>query len=232
MCGRFAFFSPREAVIAAFGPELEYQFAPRYNIAPSQYVTLLRLDEHGELRIDNYRWGLVPFWAKDPAIGNRMINARAETVAEKPSYRQPFSRRRCLVLASGFYEWRKDATGKTPYFISRADAHPFGMAGLWDEWAGKDPLNGDSATHEGEPLRTCTVITAPANEFMRSLHHRMPILMSDSSARAWLDADAAKEVLLSMLLGPQQVDLQAWAVSRSVNNPINDNAQLIVKAPA
>jgi len=217
MCGRFAFFSPREAVVAAFGADIEYEFNPRYNIAPSQEVTLLRLDESGHLRADNYRWGLVPFWAKDPAIGNRMINARAETVAEKPSYRQSFSRRRCLVLANGFYEWRKNETGKTPYFISRADGQPFGMAGLWDEWAKGD----------GAPLRTCTVITTVANEFMRSMHDRMPVIMGGNEAMGWLNTEAAKDILLSMLMGSQQVELRAWAVSKSVNNPINDNAKLI-----
>lgn len=217
MCGRFAFFSPREAVIAAFGADIDFQFQPRYNIAPSQEVTLLRLDDNAQLRADNYRWGLVPFWAKDPAIGNRMINARAETVAEKPSYRQSFSRRRCVVLASGFYEWHAEVSGKTPFFISRADAQPFGMAGLWDEWA----------RGEGEPLRTCTVITTAANEFMRSMHDRMPVVMAGDQALGWLNPEASKDELLSMLLGPQQVELQAWAVSKAVNNPINDNAKLI-----
>jgi putative SOS response-associated peptidase YedK len=222
MCGRFAFFSPSEAVVAAFGADISFQFDPRYNIAPSQNVTLLRLDESGDLRVDNYRWGLVPFWAKDPAIGNRMINARAETVAEKPSYRQSFSRRRCLVLASGFYEWHKDESGKTPFFISRGDDQPFGMAGLWDEWA----------KGEGDPLRTCTVITTPANEFMQSMHHRMPVLMDGSSALNWLAPEAATDELLQMLLGPQQVELQAWPVSKSVNNPVNDQASLIERVPA
>jgi putative SOS response-associated peptidase YedK len=216
MCGRFAFFSPREAVVAAFGADINFQIDPRYNIAPSQEVTLLRLNENGDLRVENYRWGLVPFWAKDPAIANRMINARAETVAEKPSYRQSFSRRRCLVLASGFYEWRKDATGKTPFFISRPDGQPFGMAGLWDEWAKGD-----------EPLRTCAVITTPANKFMQSMHHRMPVLMDGSAALNWLAPEAATDELLQMLLGPQRVELQAWPVSTAVNNPVNDKASLI-----
>ena len=199
MCGRFAFFSPREAVIAAFGADIDFRFQPRYNIAPSQEVTLLRLDDNAQLRADNYRWGLVPFWAKDPAIGNRMINARAETVAEKPSYRQSFSRRRCVVLASGFYEWHAEVSGKTPFFISRADAQPFGMAGLWDEWA----------RGEGEPLRTCTIITTAANEFMRNMHDRMPVVMAGDQALGWLNTEAAKDELLSMLLGPQQIELQA-----------------------
>jgi putative SOS response-associated peptidase YedK len=222
MCGRFAFFSPREAVVAAFGADISFQFDPRYNIAPSQNVSILRLDESGELRVDNYRWGLVPFWAKDPAIGNRMINARAETVAEKPSYRQSFSRRRCLVLASGFYEWHKDEAGKTPFFISRGDDQPFGMAGLWDEWA--------KGEREGDPLRTCTVITTPANEFMQRMHHRMPVLMGGTSALSWLAPEALTDELLHMLLGPQEVELQAWPVGKSVNNPINDNAHLIERA--
>ena len=235
MCGRFAFFSPREAVIAAFCAELDFQFDPRYNIAPSQDVTLIRLDQHGDLRVDRYRWGLVPFWAKDPAIGNRMINARAETVAEKPSFRQSFSRRRCLVLASGFYEWHKDASGKTPFFISREDGQPFGMAGMWDEWAIAKQSKGDSrgdamVNRECKALRTCAVITTPANEFMRGMHDRMPVIMAGNAAMTWLNNEVPKDELLNMVLGPQTIDLQAWPVSKVVNNPINDDVSLIDRA--
>jgi len=228
MCGRFAFFSPSEAITRAFGTDLHFQVEARYNLTPSQNVTVVTLGLAGELVVDQLRWGLVPFWAKDPAIGSRMINARAETVAEKPSYRQPFSRRRCLVLADGFYEWRKGTDGKTPFFISRADGQPFGMAGLWDEWS---PQKVSGAAEQPEiPIRTCTVVTAPANDFMQTLHHRMPVLMGASELPRWLDASASKDYLLAMLLGPQNVGLQAWAVSKAVNNPINDSADLLLRA--
>lgn len=216
MCGRFAFFSPHEAIKAAFGAGLELQYQPRYNVAPSQPVTVLRAAESGELVVEQLRWGLVPFWAKDAAIGNRMINARAETIAEKPSYRQAFSRRRCIILADGFYEWRQEPAEKIPYFICRRDRQPFGMAGIWDEW-----------TKGAEPLRSCSIITVPANEFMRDLHHRMPVLLERDTMGNWFDPHAVQEALLAHLLGPQRTELQAWPVSKRVNSPANDYAELL-----
>jgi putative SOS response-associated peptidase YedK len=218
MCGRFAFFSPREAIAQAFPIDLGMLPEARFNIAPSQNVLIIRSDDTGSLMAESCRWGLVPFWAKDPAIGNRMINARAETITEKPAFRQSFNRRRCLVMADGFYEWQQDSEGKRPYFICRGDKQPFGMAGLWDQWA-KGP---------GDPLRSCTVITLPANEFMQRLHHRMPVLMDWDAARQWLEPAAVSQQLRQLLLGSSTIALQAWQVSNRVNNPINDSADLIV----
>ena len=222
MCGRFAFFSPAEAVTATFGFEVNFQHEPRYNIAPAQHISLLRRDDTGQTIVDQCRWGLVPFWAKDPAIGNRMINARAETIAEKPSYRQSFSRRRCLILADGFYEWRAGDGGKTPYFIRAENGQPFALAGLWDEWQ-----RGDASA-----LRSCTIITTAANEFMRDLHHRMPVLLSGGQQSAWFDEKTDRDNLLGLLLGPQVAKLRAWPVSKTVNNPVNEGAGLIARAPA
>ena len=219
MCGRFAFFSPAEAIQKAFGVALPGAPHPSYNIAPTQNVWVIRHDDQGELIADTCRWGLVPFWAKDPAIGNRMINARAETVGEKPAYRQAFARRRCLGLASGFYEWHTDDTGKWPWFIRHASADVFGMAGLWEHWDG-----------EGSPLQTCTIITAPANEFMSKLHHRMPVIMLAEQMQAWLAETSAKERLSELLLAPQPIELKAWKVSRRVNSPANDTPDLIAAA--
>ena len=223
MCGRFAFFSPKQAVIDAFGVSFDFELRPRYNIAPSQNVVVLLSGESGQSVAGEYRWGLVPFWAKDPAIGNRMINARAETIAEKPAYRQSFSRRRCLVLASGFYEWRKHANGKTPYFISRADGKPFGMAAIWDEWS-----RGESEA-QNDILRSCAIITAPANQFMQKLHDRMPVMMDGAGLENWLSSDSQPADLQQGLLQAQTAELDAWAVSRTVNNPINDGPELIAK---
>ncbi len=224
MCGRFAFFSPREAVIKAFPLAIGRLPEPRFNVTPSQNVLIIRADETetGGLITDDCRWGLVPCWAKDPSMGNRMINARAETVAEKPAYRQSFSRRRCLILADGFYEWQQGENGKRPYFISRRDSQPFGMAGLWDQWA-KSP---------DEPLRSCTLMTVPANEFMQQLHHRMPVLLDWSAGSQWLKSTATAEHLLQLLLGRQSSELQAWPVSKAVNNPVNDSEQLITRVVA
>ena len=201
----------------AFPVDFGMLLAPRFNIAPSQNVLIIRADESGSLITGCYRWGLVPFWAKDPAIGNRMINARAETLAEKPAYRQSFKHRRCLIMADGFYEWHQDEQGKHPYFICRSDNQPFGMAGLWDQWV----------KGSGDPLDSCTVITAPASEFMQRLHHRMPVLMDWNSGRQWLEPAADGQQLSQLLLGGQPVALQAWQVSKQVNNPVNDSADLI-----
>ena len=138
MCGRFAFYSPSEATAALFGVETSTPVEPRYNIAPTQFIAGIRHDDNAQSELVMLRWGLVPFWAKDPSIGNRMINARAETVAEKPSFRNAYRKRRCLILADGFYEWRKEGDRKTPYLISLADGAPFAFAGLWEHWQSKE----------------------------------------------------------------------------------------------
>ncbi len=217
MCGRFAFYSPSEATAALFGVDGNIAVEPRYNIAPTQYVAAVREDEDLNRELVMLRWGLVPFWAKDPAIGNRMINARAETVAEKPSYRAAFRHRRCLVLADGFYEWRKEGAAKTPYFISLASGEPFGLAGLWENWMDKD---------SGESMQTTTLITTEANDFMAALHHRMPVILQADTANAWLSG-SSDFLEQAAALAPA---LQAWPVDRRVNNARNDGAELIAAA--
>ncbi|MBT8423035.1 MAG: SOS response-associated peptidase [Gammaproteobacteria bacterium] len=218
MCGRFAFFSPAEAITAAFGFGAPHVFTPRYNIAPTQQVLTIVSDESGRPLWKQQQWGLVPFWAKDQAIGNRMINARAETIAEKPSYRQSFSRRRCLVPASGFYEWSKgDDDKKTPVFISRADEAPLLMAGIWDVWE----------KGEGDPLHSFSIVTREANDFMRDLHHRMPVILEPAAMDDWFDPAADKEALLQKVNAEVAIELQAWPVSRRVNSPLNDAPELV-----
>ena len=150
MCGRFAFYSPSEAAAALFGVEGAIDVKPRYNIAPTQDTVAIRNAEGGGRELVLLRWGLVPFWAKEPSIGNRMINARAETVAEKPAFRAAYRHRRCIVLADGFYEWQRDGNVKTPYFISLASGEPFALAALWENWTDKET---------GEVLQTTTLIT-------------------------------------------------------------------------
>ena len=217
MCGRFAFYSPAEASAALFGVVTSVEFKPRYNIAPTQDIAAIRNsvrepDEGRELAV--LRWGLVPFWAKDPSIGNRMINARAETVAEKPSYRAAFRHRRCVVLADGFYEWRREKDSKTPYFISLASGQPFALAGLWEDWTDKQT---------GESLQTATLLTTEANDFMRPLHHRMPVVLGADSAGEWLSGSA--ELLDAM--AERTPKLRAWPVDRRVNNARNEGEDLI-----
>ena len=159
MCGRFAFYSPRESVQEYFGVEVPFAFEPRYNVAPSQEVMVIRQQANTQPETEMLKWGLVPFWAKDSEIGSRMINARAETVAEKPAFRQAFKQRRCVILADGFYEWHTEEGRKTPYFISFKVDHPFGMAGLWENWHANDQ----------PPLETCTIITTAASRSTMSL---------------------------------------------------------------
>jgi putative SOS response-associated peptidase YedK len=216
VCGRFAFFSPAEALQAAFGVTAIANLQPRYNIAPTQDVIVVRSAADG-LQVDRLRWGLVPFWAKDPAIGNRMINARAETVAEKPSFRQALRRRRCVVPADGFFEWQKTADGKQPWYISAADSGLLAFAGLWEEWRGGD---------EG-PLQTFTIITTVADAFMQTLHHRMPVMFDRAGVDQWLEPQAAPADIDHLLQAAAAPELRAWPVSRAVNTPMNDRPELI-----
>lgn len=214
MCGRFAFYSPSEATAALFGVESSVAVVPRYNIAPTQFIAGIRKDEEGESELVMLRWGLIPFWAKDPSIGNRMINARAETVAEKPSFRNAYRKSRCLILADGFYEWRKEGEQKTPYLISLADSSPFAFAGLWEHWKSKE---------SDETIQSTAIITTAANDFMAQIHHRMPIVLQPDNAVRWLqgDMDLLQEVT------DDSPEFRAWPVGRSVNNARNESASLI-----
>lgn len=214
MCGRFAFYSPSEAAAALFGVSASVEVQPRYNIAPTQFIAAIRDDDNKQRELVMLRWGLVPFWAKDPSIGNRMINARAETVAEKPAYRAAYRHRRCIVLADGFYEWRREGDVKTPYFISLASGEPFALAGLWENWHDKD---------SGDSLQTTTLITTEANEFMTPLHHRMPVILESNTAGEWL---AGSDELLDDVAAITP-PLQAWPVDRRVNNARNEGEELI-----
>lgn len=200
-----------------FGVAVPDEHAPRYNIAPSQGILAVRAAPDGgdgarEAAV--LRWGLVPSWAKDPDIGNRMINARAETVAEKPSFRAAFRRRRCLVPATGFYEWRAASGPKQPYTIGMADGGPFAMAGLWEHWTEPD----------GAAVETCAILTTEANELLRPIHARMPVIVAPSDFDLWLDPALAMPELLAPLLRPfDAAAMAAHPVSRHVNNVRNDD---------
>ena len=220
MCGRFAFYSPAEATAALFGVSGSLDVEPRYNIAPTQFIAAVRdseknADEQATRELVMLRWGLVPFWAKDPAIGNRMINARAETVAEKPAFRAAYRRRRCVVLADGFYEWHREGSVKIPYYISSENDEPFAIAGLWEHWQSKD---------SAESLQTATLITTAANDFLTHLHHRMPVILEPDRAERWLAGD---EELLATA-AEDCPPLKAWPVDRRVNNARNEGDDLIV----
>ncbi len=217
MCGRFAFYSPSEATAALFGVSGSLTVEPRYNIAPTQYLAAIRNDEGRGRELVMLRWGLVPSWAKDPSIGNRMINARVETVAEKPAYRAAYRRRRCLVLADGFYEWHKEGSVKTPYYISLESGGPFVLAGLWEHWQSKET---------DESLQTATLITTAANAFMATLHHRMPVILVPATADRWMAGDD----LQADTIAADCPALSAWPVNRRVNNARNEGDDLIEPA--
>ena len=214
MCGRFAFYSPSEATAALFGAGGAAALEPRYNIAPTQDIAAVRNTADATREFTLLRWGLVPFWAKDPSIGNRMINARAETVAEKPAFRAAYRRRRCLVLADGFYEWHREDSVKTPYYISSADEEPFAFAAIWENWTSKE---------SGESIQSTALITTAANDFMATMHHRMPVVLKPGAADRWLDGgDDALEFAIGHM-----PELRAWPVDRRVNNARNEGEDLI-----
>ena len=214
MCGRFAFYSPAEAAAELFGAKLNFELEPRYNIAPTQPIPVVRRARPDGREVVMLRWGLVPYWAKDASIGNRMINARAESLADKPAYRKAYESRRCLVLADGFYEWRKEAGGKTPWFISSSTGEPFAFAGLWEAWTDRN---------SGESLETATIVTTAANIFLRELHDRMPVVVQPERAGDWLEGEPG--ALEAIIANPP--DFRAWPVSRAVNNSRTESPDLV-----
>jgi putative SOS response-associated peptidase YedK len=192
------------------------EIPPRYNIAPTQEVTAVRAAGAGR-ELVNLRWGLIPSWAKDKSIGYKLINARADTVAGKPSFRSAFKNRRCLIPADGFFEWKKLGAKKQPSFVTLRDGGPFAFAGLWERWHGSD---GD--------IQSCSSVTTDANELMRPLHDRMPVILDPSDYAAWLDQAPRPKVELLPLLKPFPSDaLQAVPVSTMVNSPRNQGPRCI-----
>jgi len=222
MCGRFTLRTPAAILKDYFGLSDLPGLTPRYNIAPSQPVGAVRSGETGRQWVE-LRWGLVPSWAKDPAIGSRMINARAETVAEKPAFREALEQRRCAIPADGFYEWQKlDGGGKQPYYLSRTGGGPFAFAGLWDRWR-------DRAS--GVVIESCTVITTTPNELLAPIHDRMPVMLDREAVTEWIREDAVAGAL-DVLLQPFPADLMcALPVSSHVNRPANDDPGCVAPAP-
>lgn len=195
---------------------------PRYNLAPTQLMPVVVND--GARVLDAYRWGLIPSWAKDASIGNKLINARGETVAEKPSFRSALKRRRCLVLVDGWYEWKQSTKPKTPFLFKRKDGRPLAFAGLWEEWTAPDT---------GELVRTCTIITVGPNALMAPIHDRMPVILPPEARELWLRPEPQESSALLPLLVPYAEDtLEAYEVSRVVNAPGNDVPECIQRVAA
>jgi putative SOS response-associated peptidase YedK len=219
MCGRYTLKTPVNVLAERFQlDEYPSSLTPSYNIAPTQEVAAV-VQEDDRRKLELFHWGLIPSWAKDPAVGNRMINAGAETVSEKPSFRTASKKRRCLIVADGFYEWRKTDGGKQPFYIRMKDSSPFAFAGLWEAW------------QDGEEIRSCSIITTIANDLMGEIHHRMPVILTPENYGVWLDPGFEEKEALSDLLRPYpSEEMEAYAVSRRVNKPSNIEASVIEPA--
>jgi putative SOS response-associated peptidase YedK len=217
MCGRFSQSSSAAAISAVFGVETS-DIPPRYNIAPTQSVAAILQLPSNQPHLHWLRWGLIPSWAKDPKIGSKLINARAETVAQKPSFRSAFRHRRCLIPADGFYEWQQieGSRQKQPYFIGLQDEGLFAFAGLYERWESPD----------GDVLETCTIVTTTANELVEPIHSRMPVLLAPQDYNLWLDPSFDKSERLQALLDPYPAaQMKAYPVSSVVNSPKNDSPE-------
>jgi len=218
MCGRYTLRSKPMAIAEEFDlPEVP-PLHPRFNIAPNQPVAVVRFDpSEGSRRLDFLTWGLVPSWADDPSIGDHMINARSESVLEKPAFRYAFHSRRCLVVADGFYEWQRQDGWKRPFFVHRRDDRPFAFAGLWEHWEKGD-----------QPIYSCTLLTTDANEVLAPIHDRMPVIVPRSAYDLWLDLAVKDPNRLQPLLVPFPAEeMEAYPVSRLVNDPGNDVPECI-----
>jgi putative SOS response-associated peptidase YedK len=222
MCGRFTLGATAATLAAHFDLANVPIWTPRYNIAPTQEVLVVlqpSLQANREARL--HHWGLIPPWAKAPSIGNRLINARAETVASKPAFRRAFRDRRCLVLADGFYEWQRQNGRKQPYHIRRRDGRPFAFAGLWEHWEGEETA-----------MDSCTLLTTTPNEVMRPLHDRMPVILPVGEYDQWLDCRVQDVEPLQAILRPYPgEDLIAYRVSLRVNNPAHDSPECVTPVP-
>jgi len=216
MCGRFS-FSPSDKIIEdRFNISvINSIYKQRYNCAPSQNLAVISNEAPDNLSF--FKWGLIPFWAKDKSIGNKLINARAETIAEKPSFKNSLKQKRCLVLSDGFYEWRKLGKEKVPYRITLSDDSPFAMAGIWDVWKNS----------EGETIKSFSIITTEANELMQDIHHRMPVILNPEDERKWISKIAVNDAL--KLLNPYPSELMKYfEVSKLVNSPNNDSPEIMI----
>jgi putative SOS response-associated peptidase YedK len=219
MCGRFTLSQSAEIIAQAFDVANVPPLTPRYNIAPTQPVaTVLIKPEDTQRQFQMLHWGLIPSWAKDAKMGARLINARAETVTEKPSFRAAFRKRRCLVLGDGFYEWQQQEKKKQPYYFRLNDGQPFAFAGLWEHWQASD----------GEVIESCTLLTTEANQLMQTIHDRMPVILQPKDYDLWLDPNVQNSDLLQPLLRPYSAEeMTTYPVSTKVNKPTNDTAECI-----
>lgn len=219
MCGRFTTDLPGEFLVDIFGLAEHPAPLTRFNIAPTQLVPVIRQLAEGQHRLDYLHWGLIPYWAKERSIGSTLINARSETAAEKPAFRQALRHRRCLVVASGFYEWKQQGKIKLPQYIRLKGGVPMLLAGLWESW--RSP--------EGETVESCTILTTASNPLLEAFHQRMPVILHPDRYLLWLDRRVTDPALLAHLFQPYPCELmEMWPVSPLVNTPRNDSPELIL----
>ena len=220
MCGRYTLTATNEELAEVFGLLDVPALGPRYNIAPTQHVPVVRVLERSPQRLLHLlRWGLIPHWAEDPSMGSRMINARCETVDTKPAFREAFRQRRCLPLSDGFFEWKRLGSRKQPYYIRRGDGQPFAFAGLWERWQGPDDI----------PVDSYTILTTKPNDLVRPLHDRMPVILCPEDYDLWLDPKEQDAKRLKAFLRPcASAELVADPVGTRVNNPANDDPACVV----
>jgi putative SOS response-associated peptidase YedK len=220
MCGRFTQRQPTAKLGKEFGVEEVPEVEARYNIAPTQEVLGVYESPDGR-EMTFYKWGLIPSWAKDTSMGTRLINARSETVTEKPAFRQAFKQRRCIIPTDGFYEWQRTEARKQPFFFRMHDERPFGFAGLWEHWEGE----GDQI------INSCTILTTEANEVLRPVHDRMPVILHPEDYELWLDTDVRKLDLVKEVMKPYPArEMVGYPVSISINSPRSQGAELIKRA--
>jgi putative SOS response-associated peptidase YedK len=221
MCGRCTLTPSAAEIEARFGLPVPAGYTPRYNIAPTQEILALLDDSQGR-RLEIFRWGLIPHWAKDAKIAQKLINARAETLFEKPSFRDAAKKRRCLVIADGFYEWRATVKGKkTPVYVRLKSKEPFGFAGLWERWN----------SPEGQIIQTCTIVTTKPNELIKPIHNRMPVIVPRELEELWLDPSPRTDRELESILQPYTAEeMEFFEVSPLVNSPTNDGPECIKPA--
>lgn len=221
MCGRFSTGGLKvrvKVLVDTFDLQLVLPFEELYNVAPTLQVPVIRERDH-ERYLETLRWGLIPHWAKDKSIGSRMINVRLDSLAEKPVFKKPFKSQRCIILASGFYEWKREGKTKKPFYIHRADEKPITFAGLWEHWV-------DKAT--GEIIESCTIVTTEANAQLKTIHDRMPVILGYEKAKEWLDHETEDpERLKEILEHPGVVELELYPVSDFVNSVRNEGEKCI-----
>lgn len=218
MCGRYSLFAEAKKLEERFKAELSDELQPRYNAAPTQTLPVIT-NADGERKIEFFHWGLIPAWAENPAIGSKMLNARAETLAEKPSFKKALQSRRCLVLADGFYEWKAEGKKKQPMRMSLKNGEMFAMAGLWENWTDKET---------GEVIHSFTIITTEANELLKPIHDRMPVILLPKNEEIWLDNELETEQLLKVLQPYPADELKAEPVSKAVNNAAYDDCSILI----